>query len=232
MFGSTAQTTHFAVSPASKTSQNDHIFADRRRLVEETRDRCQLGNVLRPLFLLPPTAEFAVTPKTHLAQKKVLGHLSACLVTLFRSGYDGGDCCECTCVSTSEIACGDSDGFDCIDPDSSCEENLVEAVTKTTIGVSTNTFDTRVGEALGGVGCGQDGCGPELTRDGSVDLESRWACAQKLNPGGGLCEIGFVFEDPQDIFEVEVAFFKGDERSRTLQVGKTRHDKERKIPDI
>lgn len=30
-------------------------------------------------------------------------------------GYDGGDCCECTCV-TSEYECGSGDGYNCLDP--------------------------------------------------------------------------------------------------------------------
>ena len=145
------------------------------------------------------------------------------------SGYDGGDCCGCTCVSTPDATCGENGGFDCVDPDSSCGTELVEAVTKTAVSVSTNMFDTRAGEAFGDVGCGETGCRPELTMDGSVDLESRWACAQKLNPGGGVCQIVFVFEDPQDIVEVQVAFYKGSERSRTLQVKKLLHDKQRKL---
>ena len=32
------------------------------------------------------------------------------------------------------------------------------------------------------------------------------------------CAIDFVFEDPQDIMAVEVSFYKGDERSRTVEV--------------
>ncbi|CAN0472361.1 unnamed protein product, partial [Laminaria digitata] len=33
-------------------------------------------------------------------------------------GFDSGDCCECTCVSTTAYTCGDLDdgGFDCADP--------------------------------------------------------------------------------------------------------------------
>ena len=36
------------------------------------------------------------------------------------SGYDGGDCCECSCVSTEDYICGDdaNGGFDCLDPSS------------------------------------------------------------------------------------------------------------------
>lgn len=36
-------------------------------------------------------------------------------------GYDGGDCCDCTCVSTAQTTCGEEGiGFDCRDPDASC----------------------------------------------------------------------------------------------------------------
>lgn len=36
------------------------------------------------------------------------------------SGYDGGDCCECTCVSTDDYTCGDNGGFSCLDPSAPC----------------------------------------------------------------------------------------------------------------
>ena len=40
-------------------------------------------------------------------------------------GYDGGDCCECTCVSTDEYTCGDDNhgGFACVDPGASCVQD-------------------------------------------------------------------------------------------------------------
>lgn len=85
--------------------------------------------------------------------------------------------------------------------------------------MSANGYDTRPGQASGSVGCGTDGCVPALSRDGIVgDAESRWSCAQGMAPGGGPCEIEFRFQDPQDIMDVQVAFYKGDERSRTLEV--------------
>ncbi|CAN0542762.1 unnamed protein product, partial [Scytosiphon promiscuus] len=36
----------------------------------------------------------------------------------FIAGFDGGDCCECTCVSTNSFTCGDdfNGGFECLDP--------------------------------------------------------------------------------------------------------------------
>lgn len=40
----------------------------------------------------------------------------------FTSDYDGGDCCECTCVSTDVFTCGDENhgGFACVDPSAPC----------------------------------------------------------------------------------------------------------------
>ena len=41
---------------------------------------------------------------------------------LTRSGFDGGDCCECTCVDTMDFTCGDESfgTFDCVDPSAPC----------------------------------------------------------------------------------------------------------------
>ena len=133
-------------------------------------------------------------------------------------GYDGGDCCECTCVSTGPLSCG-LNGFDCVDPSASCSDGYVEAGTKTTVGVSANGYDMRPGLAGGDVGCQIDGCAPALTRDGiSDDSESRWSCSQSIVPDGTRCSIEFTFEDPQDIVDVDVAFWMGDEAPRTVVV--------------
>lgn len=35
-------------------------------------------------------------------------------------GFDGGDCCECTCVDSLDHVCG-SHGYDCRDPGAACE---------------------------------------------------------------------------------------------------------------
>lgn len=40
-------------------------------------------------------------------------------------GYDGGDCCICTCVSTSFFVCGTS-GYNCQDPDAGSLDDLCE----------------------------------------------------------------------------------------------------------
>ena len=135
------------------------------------------------------------------------------------SEYDGGDCCECDCVDTFEYPCGYYNNFNCLDPTSTCFSGYVEAGTKTTVTTSANAYDTRPGEDSDDVGCGEDGCAPALARDGiSVDIESRWSCAQKIVPDGALCKIEFTFESPQDIVEVEVAFAYGELRSRSLEV--------------
>lgn len=136
------------------------------------------------------------------------------------SGYDGGDCCDCDCVGTEDYTCGHSGDNDCVNPSSACVDGYVEAGTKTAVGVSANAYDTRPGEGSGGAGCQEDGCTPALSRDGiSTGTESRWACAQKRVSDGGVCEISFTFDDPQGIMDVQVAFYKGEERSRTVQVG-------------
>ena len=36
-------------------------------------------------------------------------------------GYDGGDCCICTCFVTPTRACGDDGEYDCVDPGASCD---------------------------------------------------------------------------------------------------------------
>lgn len=97
---------------------------------------------------------------------------------------------------------------------------FVEAGSETTVGVTASAYDDRPGESAGDVGCGEMGCLPDLAHDGvgEEDAESRWSCAEEIVPDGGQCEITFTFDSPQDITDVQVAFWKGDERTRTLKV--------------
>ncbi|CAN0440595.1 unnamed protein product, partial [Pylaiella littoralis] len=175
------------------------------------------------------------------------------------SGWDGGDCCSCTCESKwdDDWTCSaDGSGFDCKDPSASCYseeptllsddqewmsyefvdefvpweqegllptlEGAVEVGTKTEVGVSATAYDVRPGAHGGMTGCGEvegDGCAPANTRDGiSSEAESRWSCATKLVEDEGPCVIGYIFGEPQDIIDIQVAFFKGDERTRTIDV--------------
>ena len=39
-----------------------------------------------------------------------------------RIGYDGGDCCSCTCVPGGYFECGAS-GYSCIDPEAPCVDD-------------------------------------------------------------------------------------------------------------
>eukprot|EP00752_Nemacystus_decipiens_P018348 g16460.t1 len=98
----------------------------------------------------------------------------------------------------------------------------VEVGTKTEVGVTATAHDVRPGASSGMVGCGEeggDGCAPANTRDGIVsDIESRWSCATKLLEGEGPCQIQYTFAEPQDVVDIQVAFWKGDERLRTLDV--------------
>ncbi|CAN0124396.1 unnamed protein product, partial [Ectocarpus fasciculatus] len=106
------------------------------------------------------------------------------------------------------------------DEDDDSNADFVEAGSKTTVGVTASAYDDRPGESEGNVGCGESGCLPGLAHDvgGEEDTESRWSCTKEIVPDGGQCEITFRFNSPQDITNVQVAFWKGDERTRTLKV--------------
>lgn len=98
------------------------------------------------------------------------------------------------------------------------DNNYVEAATQTAVSVSATAFDERPGDASG---CGEGGCLPGLAYDGVRDDDgSRWSCNKHLVPDGGQCEIVFSFETPQDIMGMQVSFWKGDERTRSLKVRK------------
>ncbi|CAM9132154.1 unnamed protein product [Ectocarpus sp. 13 AM-2016] len=172
-------------------------------------------------------------------------------------GYDGGDCCSCTCQGDDDWSCGGYFSFECKDPSASCfgeettgsddfsfhddyqpmsyelvswEEtealptviDAVEVATKTEVGVSATAHDVRPGSSGDDVGCGEvggPGCTATNTRDGIVsDMESRWSCATSLAPDEGPCQIEFAFAEPQNIVDIQVAFWKGNERTRTLGV--------------
>ena len=101
-------------------------------------------------------------------------------------------------------------------------DGAVEVGTKTEVGVTATAYDVRPGESRGMAGCGEeggDGCAPANSRDGIVsEVESRWSCSSKLVEGGGPCQIEYTFAEPQDVVDIQVAFWKGDVRDRTLEV--------------
>lgn len=86
----------------------------------------------------------------------------------------------------------------------------------TTVTVTANSYDVKISEEFG---CMDKGCLPSLTRDGNTtDAESRWSCRQSDVPDEELCAITFSFEETLDVRCVQVAYWKADERSRTLEV--------------
>lgn len=90
---------------------------------------------------------------------------------------------------------------------------------QTDVYVTATAYDERTGKESGGIGCGDRGCLPSLAYDGtSDDGESRWSCSKDIVPNGGQCEITFTFDSPQDVRDMHVAFWKGDERSRSFKV--------------
>eukprot|EP00903_Cladosiphon_okamuranus_P014618 g13556.t1 len=101
-------------------------------------------------------------------------------------------------------------------------DDAVEVGTKTEVGVTATAHDMRPGASSAMVGCGEaggDGCAPALTRDGiSSEVESRWSCSPKLVDGEEPCQIEYTFAEPQDIIDIQVAFWKSNDRIRTLEV--------------
>ena len=78
------------------------------------------------------------------------------------SGYDQGDCCECTCVSTTSYTCGDEvhGGFECLDPGAPCVDDTDDA----------SSF-----------GSPQSMCNPSFFADGDCDLvNNNEACGASL----------------------------------------------------
>lgn len=88
-----------------------------------------------------------------------------------------------------------------------------DASVKTTVSVSANAYDARLADNNG---CGNTGCLPELTRDSNTKIESRWSCSKSL--GEGNCYIEYTFDEPQDVISMNIAFLKGDERTRKVKV--------------
>ena len=85
------------------------------------------------------------------------------------------------------------------------------------VDVDATGYDTRTS----GNGCSPDGCVPSNTRDGDLLANSRWSCRGDIldssNDDEGCC-ITYYFEEPQDIVTMRIAFHRGDENTRSLDV--------------
>lgn len=74
-------------------------------------------------------------------------------------------------------------------------------------------------ERTEGFGCSPHGCTADNTRDGSLDSNSRWSCkGQLIEEISRLCCIDYNFSEAQDVIMLNIAFYKGTERTRTLNV--------------
>ena len=71
----------------------------------------------------------------------------------------------------------------------------------TGVTASANGWDTRVS----GSGCAPNGCLPSNVLDKSIEPASRWSCT-------AVCELTLEFDAPQDLVQMDMALYKGDER--------------------
>lgn len=91
---------------------------------------------------------------------------------------------------------------------------LLDVAALTTVKTKASAFD--LSNADNG-GCGKNlGCGAFRTRDGKIKDNSRWSCSEKL--GDGACAITYLFDTPQDIVSLNIAFHEGDRYSRLIKV--------------
>lgn len=98
---------------------------------------------------------------------------------------------------------------------------LVEAGEVVDVTVSANAYDTRNDTDKG---CPPAGCKPENTRDGdSTDFYSRWSCSrEEVVAQGGAdgeeCKITYEFSEAVFVDSMDVALWKGDQRTRSISV--------------
>lgn len=108
-----------------------------------------------------------------------------------------------------------------------CDDGrLTDVAERTTVTTWANMYDEKT---LTSGGCDPAGCTPELTRDSDLDPSSRWSC--KYGVGNTPCQLWFEFEEPQDIVEFEMAFYKGNERTRAFTVTTFNADDDTEITD-
>ena len=68
-------------------------------------------------------------------------------------------------------------------------------------------------------GSNWDYCDPNNTLDKSLSINSRWSCkGDILDDDDEGCWIEYYFGEPQDIVKVKIAFYKGTENTRKLNV--------------
>ncbi|CAM9504237.1 unnamed protein product [Ectocarpus fasciculatus] len=93
-------------------------------------------------------------------------------------------------------------------------DGAVEVGTNTDVGVSAT------GSPVFGCGpCELGECAPANTRDGiASESWSMWTCASIAVDAEGPCQIKYTFGEPQNIVDIQVAFWEGNKLTRTLEV--------------
>ncbi|CAM9918634.1 unnamed protein product, partial [Ectocarpus sp. 8 AP-2014] len=105
----------------------------------------------------------------------------------------------------------------CAGQSSSALAAVVEASTLATVTVAAPLYDTTVTASDGG--CSPTGCIGDNTRDGdATSLESRWSCKPALGDAGSVCGITYGLGIQYQLTGLNIAMYKGDERTRTLEI--------------
>lgn len=89
----------------------------------------------------------------------------------------------------------------------------VEAGEVTTVITWANAYDEKL---LSTGGCDPYGCTAELTRDSDLSPSSRWSCKYAVD--NAPCVIWYEFGDALHVEQIEMGFYKGDERTRAFSV--------------
>ncbi|CAN0441059.1 unnamed protein product, partial [Ectocarpus sp. 12 AP-2014] len=93
---------------------------------------------------------------------------------------------------------------------------IVEASTLATVTAVADLYDPSLSAENG---CDPSGCVAELTRDGdATSLESRWSCQPALGDAGSECRITYGLGIQYQLSALNIAMYKGDERTRTLDI--------------
>lgn len=137
---------------------------------------------------------------------------ATCECPEFPTCDENGRACECQ-PGTDGYSCAGSSSrlipaFECV------VSALVDAGERTTVTVEATGLDARTS----GSGCSPSGCIPENTRDNNLEANSRWSCSGRLVDGNEDCCIEYSFDEPQDIVNLNIAFTRGTERTRLLNV--------------
>lgn len=99
------------------------------------------------------------------------------LFHLFPKGYDGGDCCACTCES--ETLCGTrrdfgGGGYNCVDPSAQCEEEEEAEAEDESVDEETGCNDETLGDSVCDEENNNEACGESTCRHASCSQHTSY----------------------------------------------------------